>query len=100
MKQFHLSASAQRDLRAIRDYIAERSGPNRAARVIERFVRALRRLAEHPGLGRARPDLAPESTRFFPVYSYLIVYDATSAPLRVLRVIHGARDLRSALGDE
>ena len=59
----------------------------------------MRRLAETPGLGHVREDLAAidPALRFWPVYSYLIVYRAETAPLEVVRVLHGARDVRRIL---
>lgn len=60
----------------------------------------MERLAEAPGLGHFREDLAPEPVRFWPVYSYLIVYLPDSDPLQVLRVLHGARDVAAIFGGQ
>lgn len=59
----------------------------------------MRRLAEMPGLGHMREDLVAidQALRFWPVYSYLIVYRAETDPLEVVRVLHGARDVRRIL---
>lgn len=54
-------------------------------------------------MGHRRPELTQaEEVRFFPVFSYLIVYLPESRPLSILRVLHGARDpeeLRSEIDD-
>jgi len=50
-----------------------------------------------PHIGHARLDVAPEPIRFWAVYSYLIVYRPDTDSLEILRVIHGARDLRNLL---
>jgi len=35
--------------------------------------------------------------RFFPVYSYLIVYRPATKPLQVVAVLHGRRDVEKIL---
>lgn len=58
------------------------------------------KLAGMPEMGHVREDLAQASLRFWPVYSYLIVYLPESRPLQILRVLHGARDVRSLLEED
>ncbi len=50
-------------------------------------------------MGVTRPALAPEDVRFLVVsdFQFVIVYRATATPPRILRVLHGARDLQDAL---
>ncbi len=48
-------------------------------------------------MGHLREDLAEEPLRFWPVYSYLIIYRPDSRPLEIVRVLHGARDVRNLL---
>ena len=45
-----------------------------------------------PGLGHRRADVENPDIRFWKVYSYLIAYRPNTAPLRVIRVVHGAQD--------
>jgi antitoxin ParD1/3/4/toxin ParE1/3/4 len=35
--------------------------------------------------------------KFWPVYSYLIVYSPDTRPLEIVRVLHGARDIAPIL---
>jgi antitoxin ParD1/3/4/toxin ParE1/3/4 len=35
--------------------------------------------------------------KFWPVYSYLIVYDPEAKPVQVIRVLHGLRDVEEIL---
>ena len=56
-------------------------------------------LAEHPGLGAARPDIAPE-THFSVVGKYLLLYRIIPDGIEVQRVIHGARDIYSLFDDD
>ncbi|WP_238985375.1 type II toxin-antitoxin system RelE/ParE family toxin [Nitrosococcus halophilus] len=51
-----------------------------------------RLLAEHPRLGAARPDIAPE-LRYLPVGSYQLLYCEIAHGIELVRVIHGARRL-------
>jgi toxin ParE1/3/4 len=50
-------------------------------------------LSEFPGLGRPRDELA-ESLRSFPVGNYVIFYLPLGDGINVIRVLHGARDIR------
>jgi antitoxin ParD1/3/4/toxin ParE1/3/4 len=54
---------------------------------------AMTRLAEMPEIGHVREDLADEPLRFWPVYSYLIIYRPDARPLQVVRVLSGSRDI-------
>ncbi len=98
MKRYQLTPAAEADLGDILEYIRSDS-PNAARRVLARIREAMRRLAEFPRIGHVREDLADKSLRFWPVYSYLIVYRPESRPLQIIRVLHGARDVRRILAD-
>lgn len=63
--------------------------------VYERINDAVFMLAEHPEAGRARDELRPE-LRCFPVGSYLIFYTLDGGTLGIRRIMHGARDIKSA----
>jgi len=54
-------------------------------------------LARNPGAGHWRRDLTNEAVRFFPVYSYLIVYRPETKPLQVVAILHGRRDVDGIL---
>ena len=45
-----------------------------------------------PRLGHTRRDLTDEDVLFWPVYSYLLVYQPKETPLQVVRIVHGSRD--------
>jgi plasmid stabilization system protein ParE len=64
-------------------------------------VAAAHRIGSHPQLGVIRPGLAPEDVRFLVVggFPYVIVYRWQAEPPRILRVLHGARDLEGTLRD-
>ena len=99
MSRFRLSPEAARDIEDILEYIAQDSVPA-ARRVRQALLAACRRLAEHPGMGHRREDLTDKPVRFFPVYSFLIIYDPATTPLEIVRVLRGAQDIPAILERE
>lgn len=94
---FSLTPAARLDLIEISEYLRQKS-PSIATRVLAELRSAMRQLAVRPAIGHLREDLANEKVRFWPVYSYLIIYRAQTQPLQVIRVLHGSRDIRKLLG--
>ncbi len=68
-----LSAPAAADLHDIHEWIAQ-DDPAAATSVLRDLREAMRRLAQMPGLGHARDDLADETLRVWTVHSYLVIY--------------------------
>ncbi|MBI4605564.1 MAG: type II toxin-antitoxin system RelE/ParE family toxin [Planctomycetes bacterium] len=99
MSRYRLTPAAKADLCEIEEYIARRSVAA-ASRVMAEIRAAMRRIAERPGIGHARKDLAEDTLRFWAVYSYLIIYRPDTKPLEVVRVLHGAQDVRAILENE
>ncbi len=98
MKPFRLAPAARRDLVEIFAFISQDSR-EAAARVRHRIRDCCRELAHHLYIGHKRDDLTSRrDVRFWPVYSYLIVYRPDTSPLEVLRVLHGNRDVPHILG--
>jgi len=89
------TARAEQDLIDIWRHIA---GDNEAAAdaLLDRIETTCLRLAEHPRLGPARRDIAPD-LRYFPVRRYLILYRMAGDGVEIVRVLHGARDLPNLL---
>ena len=93
MNQFRLSPDPRRDIREIWEFVAA-DNVEAAGRVRRRIQATCQVLAERPFLGHRRDDLtARVDVRFWPVYSYLIVYRPHTVPLEILRVPHGRRDV-------
>jgi plasmid stabilization system protein ParE len=93
---FEFSPQARRDFYGILDYLAERS-PSGAERVRVAIMRAIRRLAERPGMGHSREDLTDRPLRFWSVIGrYTIVY-RDDQPIEILRIFGPGRDIESAL---
>ena len=80
------------DLAEIWDYIAEDSSRQADAFAV-RINQQFRMLSRQPEGGRARPELL-DGLRSFPVGSYIIFYLPRSRGIDVIRVLHGARDLK------
>ncbi|HKQ49574.1 MAG TPA: type II toxin-antitoxin system RelE/ParE family toxin [Phycisphaerae bacterium] len=97
MRGFALTPLAESDLTEIRDYLKKQS-EEAPRRVLDALHEAMMRLAEMPDLGHLRDDLTDEPFRFWSVFSFLIIYRPETDPLQIVRVLHGARDLKSLLG--
>ncbi len=96
MKPFKLSPQAARDIQQIWAYVAPDS--LKAARHIRlQMFDACQRIAENPRIGHRREDLTDRPVLFWPVGSYLIVYNPARKPVEIVRVVHGARDVPSLL---
>ena len=92
MKRCVLSASAELDLEAIWEYIAEDS-VDAADRWIGKFFDAFEALGRAPGIGHRREDLTSFPVLFWPVGSYLVIYRVQSEWIEVVAVTQGARDI-------
>ncbi|HEX5053615.1 MAG TPA: type II toxin-antitoxin system RelE/ParE family toxin [Planctomycetota bacterium] len=88
-------ASRRRDLEDIVDHLCVAAGLERAHRVLDDILAAVERLAGMPRIGHVCADLADDDVRFWVVHCYLIVYRWESAPLEIVRVLHGAREPRA-----
>jgi toxin ParE1/3/4 len=95
MTQLRVSPEARDDLDAIWDYLADVRGVKTADRVTARISATYERLAAFPESGRDCTDFGA-GIRFTVVKPYLIFYRPGSDGVEILRVIHGARNLRRA----
>jgi toxin ParE1/3/4 len=89
---------ALHDLAEIWAYIAAHS-VNHADAFADLIDRKFQILARRPGMGRNRPELAP-NLRSFVVGSYVIFYTPFPKGVGIIRVLHGARDLETTLRDD
>lgn len=96
MSRFTLARGVRDDLRAIWRHIAvENHSPDAADRTTDRIIDVFEMLAREPFLGEAREDLAPD-VRGFVVSPYLVLYAPEEFGVRVIQVVHSARDIRAA----
>ncbi|MGH6957152.1 MAG: type II toxin-antitoxin system RelE/ParE family toxin [Caulobacteraceae bacterium] len=74
----------------------------RAARRLRQAIAGLaQHLGDHPMAGTRRPELASDPYRFAVVrgFHYVVVYNASTRPPTIVRIVHGARDLPEVLKD-
>jgi toxin ParE1/3/4 len=86
---------AEEDLLEIWLYVA-RDSVSAADRLIESIADKVELLPEHPEMGPRRPDLG-KGVRMVPVGSYLVLYKLGDRRVEIVRIVHGARDLRDLL---
>lgn len=80
------------DVDAIFAFIAQDNLPA-ADRMVERIAKALDRVADFPASGALRPD-AGINIRGVNVGVYVVYYRIIDDVIEVVRVLHGARDIR------
>lgn len=98
MSRYEITPAADDDLAEILSFIAE--GSLEAAESFEqRLDDVFSRLADTPGIGHRRDDLTTLDLRFWPVESYLIVYQPGTSPLKIVRVLSGYRDVADILAE-
>jgi toxin ParE1/3/4 len=96
-----VTESAERDLDAIHDYIAEHDSPAKAAHVIDQLMNVVEGLATAPARGSYPRELATLGIReyrqaFFKPYR--VIYRVIGANVYVYLVADGRRDMQSLLG--
>jgi toxin ParE1/3/4 len=93
---FWLSPMAVADVEEIGYYVA-RDDRGAAQRLVERFSAAFALLADHPHVGRRREEF--RQVRSFVVRRYVVLYREVRDGIEIIRVMHGARDIATALKD-
>jgi len=97
--RYVLAPEAARDLVQIWRYIKTRASIEVASQVESVIRDKIAFLAKTPGGGHWRRDLTDEPVKFFPVYSYLIVYRPDTKPLEIVAILHGHRHVEVLLKD-
>jgi plasmid stabilization system protein ParE len=100
MSTYRISRDARSDLAAIRRYLTNEAGKPVAEFNLKKITAAFKLLGENPGAGHTREDLTGLPVRFWSVYSYMIVYNPSAGPIRILRVLHGSQDLETLLDSD
>lgn len=91
-RRYQVTPEAQTQIDAIGVFIAQDS-VDAALRVLDSLEEAFEQLADMPDIGHTRADLTDKPVKFWAVFSYLVIYDPASDPVRIVAVVHGARDL-------
>ena len=96
MSGYSVSPQAVEDLFEIWQFIALDTG-DAANRVQSEFYEMFGALGRSRRLGHRRKDLTRRPVLFFPLYSYLIVYQPDVDPIRIMAVVNGRRDVKRVL---
>jgi len=106
VKRLRVSAAAERDLAAERDfddiwyYIAIHSGSaERANKFVDSITRRLSVVARSPKAGTIRDEI-DSGLRGLPVGDYWVYYRENARYIIVSRIIHGSREQGVAYGDK
>ncbi len=91
--QLHLSPAAEDDLIEIWAYISDDSA-KAATAFVKRIEAKFEPLLSFPAIGTARDQLSP-GLRVVPYKDYCIYYTYDDATVTIVRVVHGARDVRT-----
>lgn len=89
--------TADRDLLEIFEWIAASDMPA-ADRYVDKIRNGLWRLRDFPHSGSPREDIAL-GVRGIVVASHVALYRVTEASVEIVRVVHGARDMRAFAED-
>ena len=95
--RYVLAPQAALDLLEIWRYIKNQASLAIADRVESGIREKIVFFAGTPGAGHSRKDLAGKDVKFFPVYSYLIVYRPQTSPLQAAPSLHGGREVERIL---
>lgn len=93
---YDVSREAQDDLFEIWARIASDS-VTLANRIDDEFYQLFASLARMPLQGHVRKDLTQQRVLFFPLYSFLVVYQPDVRPIRIVAVLRGKRDVKRVL---
>jgi plasmid stabilization system protein ParE len=93
---YDVSTQAQDDLFEIWRRIA-RDSVKLANRIEDEFEELFMALGRMPAQGHTRKDLTSRPVLFFPMYSFLIVYQPDTRPIRIMAVLRGRRNLKGLL---
>lgn len=91
MKRVRYTTLARQDLLDIWVHIASQN-PQAADRIFDQIQARCKRLAEHPQLGPARPDISGEA-RMLVIRRWLALYRMVEDGVQVVRIVDGVRDL-------
>ena len=97
--QVVITETANDDLNDIGEYIEQSSGPLASERFVQHVVDVIQSLDFAPDRTALRQDLRPE-LHVIHADRYLVFYRIVGRQVVVLRVIHGARDVRTDMFSE
>ena len=94
---YSLSPLAESDIDAIWLYFARFDIEN-ADRYLEVLTDTFQLLGDHPLIGRERSEIS-DGLRYLPKDNYCIFYHPNAAGVRIMRILHAARDLDAIVAE-
>jgi len=99
--RIRLAPQARADLDEIWLYVARKSSsPEIATRHIESIARGFGLLAKFPLIGRSLETSKGSNVRTLAIRKYIVFYRPADGEIRVLRIIHAARDAYAVFAEE
>jgi plasmid stabilization system protein ParE len=99
--RIRLAPQARTDLDEIWLYVARKSGnPEIATRHLESIARGFSLLAKFPLIGRNLDTSNRQNVRTLAVRNYIVFYRPADGEIRILRIIHVARDAYAVFAEE
>lgn len=98
MIRYSLSPRAESDLDVIWMYYAQ-FDPENANRFVREIIEIFEMIARNPSAGRVRNEFR-ENLRSFPKDAYSIFYYPKTTGVRIMRVLHTARDNETIIDEE
>ena len=89
---YELSSDADSDIEEIFNYTFEEFGIEQAVNYVRQFDKIFSRVSINPELGRERSDIRL-GLRSIVQSSHVIFYRVLKDRIRIVRVLHGSRDL-------
>jgi toxin ParE1/3/4 len=92
MTKVILSEAADADLEDIFDYTLEEFGLGQAVSYVSEFDDSFETISKNPEIGRKREEIR-EELRSLAKDKHVIFYRILSDHIRIVRILHGSRDL-------
>ena len=93
---YELSPEADQDLEDIFDYTEREFGIDQAIEYLSGFEGIIAKLVHNPGLGKKREEIR-EGLRSLLKDKHVVFYRILDNRIRIVRILHGSRDLRTFL---
>lgn len=87
-----ISEAADRDLENIFDYTCSEHGVDQATNYVSSFDEVFQSLTSYPEIGRTRPEIRKGLHSVVTGY-HIVFYRILGDRIRIVRILHGARDL-------
>ena len=96
MDYYILSKKSEEDIEAIYEFGLQKFGKDQAIEYLIELRSYFELLLKNPNIGKQRNEIK-EGLLSFPFSSHIIFYRIISNHIRIVRILHGSRDLRNFL---